>query len=57
MRGQCMLNVLLPRTKSAIPLYTNSSEVVECIYGFSIERFYDEQGIETEKVCFIIVER
>lgn len=57
MRGQCMLNVLLPRTKSAIPLYTNSSEVVECIYGFSIERFYGEQGIETEKVCFIIVER
>ena len=27
------------KTNSAIPLYTNTSEVVECIYGFGIERF------------------
>ena len=46
-----MLNVLLPRTKYAIPLYTNTSEVVECIYGLSIERFYDEKGNETEMVA------
>ncbi len=45
-----MFNVLMPRTKSAIPLYTNTSEVVVCIYGFGIERLYDEQGNETEMV-------
>lgn len=39
------------KTNSAIPLYTNTSEVVECIYGFGIERFYDEQGNETEMVA------
>lgn len=38
------------KTNSAIPLYTNTSEVVECIYGFGIERFYDEQGNGTEMV-------
>lgn len=41
----------MPRTKSAIPLYTNTSEVVVCIYGFGIVRFYDEQGNETEMVA------
>lgn len=41
----------MPRTKSAIPLYTNTSEVVVCIYGFVIVRFYDEQGNETEMVA------
>lgn len=46
----------MPRTKSAIPLYTNTSEVVVCIYGFVIVRFYDEQGNETEMVCFQIDE-
>ena len=45
-----MFNVLMPRTKSAIPLYTNTSEVVVCIYGFGIERFYDEQGNDLELV-------
>lgn len=45
-----MLNVFLPETKFAIPLYTNTSEVVECIYGSSIIRFYDEQGNGTEMV-------
>lgn len=45
-----MLNVFLPETKFAIPLYTNTSEVVECIYGSSIIRFYDEQDNKTEMV-------
>ena len=39
-----MLNVLLPRTKSVIHRHTNTSKVVEYIYGSAIERFYDEQG-------------
>lgn len=30
------------KTNSAIPLYTNTSEVVECIYGSAIERSYDK---------------
>lgn len=47
---QRILNVLMPRTKSAIPLYTNTSEVVVCIYGFAIECFYDEQGNDLEMV-------
>lgn len=41
--GQCMLNVLLPETKSAIHRHTDTSEVVVCIYGSAIEPFYDEQ--------------
>lgn len=48
--GQRMLNVLLPWTKSAIHRHTDTSEVVVCIYGSAIERFYDEQGNETEMV-------
>lgn len=48
--GQRMLNVLLPGTKSAIHHHTDTSEVVVCIYGSAIERFYDEQGNETEIV-------
>lgn len=48
--GQRMLNVLLPGTKSAIHCHTNTSEVVVCISGSAIERFYDEQGNETEMV-------
>lgn len=46
--GQRMLNVLLPGTKSAIHRHTDTSEVVVCIYGSAIERFYEEQGNETE---------
>lgn len=46
--GQRMLDVLLPGTKSAIHRHTDTSEVVVCIYGSAIERFYDEQGNETE---------
>ena len=36
--------------KSAIPCHLDTSEVVVCIYGSAIERFYDEQGDETEMV-------
>lgn len=45
-----MLNFLLSGTKSAILHHTNTSEVVVCIYGSAIERFYDKQGNETESV-------
>lgn len=45
-----MLNVLLPGTKFAIPLYTDTYKTVVCVYPSVIERFYDEQGNETEIV-------
>lgn len=45
-----MFNVLLPETKFAIHYYSATLEVVVCIYGSAIERFYDEQGNETEMV-------
>lgn len=48
--GQRMLNVLLPGTRSAIHRHFDTSEVVVCIYGSAIERFYDEEGNETEMV-------
>ena len=48
--GQRMLNVLLPGTKSAIHRHTDTSEVVVCIYVSAIERFYDDEGNETEMV-------
>lgn len=48
--GQRMLNVLLLGTKSAIHRHTDTSEVVVCIYGSAIERFYDVQGNETGMV-------
>ena len=48
---QRILNVLMPRTKSAIPLYTNTSEVVVCIHGSAIDSFYDKQGNEAEMVA------
>lgn len=44
------VNVLLPGTKSAIHRHTDKSEVVVCIYGSAIERFYDDEGNETEMV-------
>lgn len=44
----------MPRTKSAIPLYTNTSEVVVCIYGFGIVRSYDKQGNKTEMIVMKI---
>ena len=52
-QGQRMLNVLLPGTKSAIHRHTDTSKVVICIYGSAIERFYDEQGNETEEVKMV----
>ena len=48
--GQRMLNVLLPGTKSAIHRHTDTSEVVVCSYGSAIERFYNDEGNETEMV-------
>lgn len=45
-----MLNVLLPRTKSAISHHIATSKVVVCIYVSAIEHFNDEQGNETEMV-------
>lgn len=45
-----LLNVLLPGTKSAIHRHSDTSEVVVCIYGSAIERFYDDLGNETEMV-------
>lgn len=50
---QRMLNVLLPGTKTAIHRHQNSSETVICIYGSAIERFYDENGNETEVIKMI----
>lgn len=48
--GQRMLNVLLPGTKTPIHRHKDTSEVVVCIYGSAIERFYDADGNETEVV-------
>ncbi|WP_303014650.1 WbuC family cupin fold metalloprotein [uncultured Bacteroides sp.] len=48
--GQRMLNVLLPGTKSAIHRHVDTSEVVVCIFGSAIERFYDNEGKEVEMV-------
>lgn len=47
---QRMLNVLLPGTKTPIHRHQDTSEVVVCIYGSAIERFYDADGKETEVV-------
>lgn len=47
---QRMLNVLLPGTKTPIHYHQDTSEVVVCIYGSAIERFYDADGKETEVV-------
>lgn len=38
------------KTNSAIPCHLDTSEFVVCIYGSSIEHFYDEQVNETEMV-------
>lgn len=48
--GQRMLNVLLPGTITPIHRHKETSEVVVCIYGSAIERFYDSEGNETEVV-------
>ena len=49
-----MINVFLPGTMSVIPRHTNTSEVIVCIYGSAIERFYVKQGYKTEMVDFQI---
>lgn len=49
-QGQRMLNVLLPTSKSAVHRHLDTTEVVICIYGSAIERFYDDEGNETEMV-------
>ena len=46
--SQRMLNVLLPGTKTTIHRHRDTSEVVICIYGSAIEKFYDSEGNETE---------
>lgn len=48
--SQRMLNVLLPGTKTPIHRHQDTSEVVVCIFGSVIERFYDEDGKEIESV-------
>lgn len=48
--SQRMLNVLLPGTKTPIHRHQDTSEVVVCIYGSAIERFYDADGNETEVI-------
>ena len=48
--GQRMFNVLLPGTKFSIHLHTDTSKVVVFFNPSAIERFYDEQGNETEMV-------
>lgn len=47
---QRMLNVLLPGTKTPIHRHQDTSEVVVCIYGSAIERFYDADGNETDVI-------
>lgn len=46
-----MISFLLPETKYDILRHTDTSEVVVCIYGSSIVRFYDEQGNGTEMIA------
>ena len=41
---------------ATIPCHTNTSEVVECNYCSTIERFCDKQGNEMENICFQIEE-
>lgn len=51
-QSQRMLNVLLPGTKSPIHRHTETSETVVCLEGTCIERYYDNDGNETE--CFTL---
>ena len=47
---QRMLNVLLPGAKTPIHRHQDTSEVVICIYGSAIERFYDNEGNEIDVI-------
>ena len=40
--SQSMINFLLPGTKTAILHHIDTSEIFVRIYGFAIDRFYDE---------------
>lgn len=51
-QSQRMLNVLLPGTKSPIHRHTETSETVVCLEGTCIERYYDNEGNETD--CFTL---
>lgn len=51
--SQRMLNVLLPGTKTPIHRHQETSEVVVCIYGSAIERFYDGEGNQTESIIMV----
>lgn len=47
-QSQRMLNVLLPGTKSPIHRHQDTAETVVCIQGECIERYYDNEGNETD---------
>ena len=51
--SQRMLNVLLPGTKTCVHRHKDTSEIVVCIFGSAVERFYDEDGNETEVVKMV----
>lgn len=51
-QSQRMLNVLLSGTKSPIHRYAETSETVLCLEGTCIERYYDNEGKETD--CFTL---
>lgn len=48
--GQLMLNCILFGTKEQIHCHCDTNEVLFCVYGSLVERFYDEQGNLTEEV-------
>ncbi|MBQ0089656.1 MAG: WbuC family cupin fold metalloprotein [Prevotellaceae bacterium] len=48
-QSQRMLNVLLPGTFVPIHRHPATSETVVCLEGACIERYYDNEGNETEK--------
>lgn len=50
--SQRMLNVLFPGTKSPIHRHTENSETEVCLEGSCIERYYDNEGRETD--CFTL---
>lgn len=48
--SQRMLNALLPGTEVAIHRHPNSTENVLCLCGRMDEIFYDENGVEIERI-------
>lgn len=51
-QSQRMLNVLLLGTKSPIHRHLETSETAVCLEGTCIERYYDNEGNETD--CFTL---